>query len=826
MNEDGSSPKYSTQGHGEEWTDAPEAFFLEIKDGNTFYKDGNEWTDLTDDQKAAYIEKYGVNTKTVIWELGENYQLEDDVTYTVVFNIWPSQAAYDLVADLNNGIKVFEAGHDNSITDEERAQVIELTAPTATSRGTYSLRTNTSATVDYKSVKTVNGVVESESASAPITDPKKSMPLTDETISVEKLWHNYLDSRSDADIAGIELMLTADADKYMDLALPIRTTDGEGNVLSTSWRIDDIFIACGLIVDGEVKEPGHDYYVTEQAESASNDTAGYWEVRSDVYRPMVINTTHAFLIKKDTRPSGTEGEDYYVIDGKYYVEEPSAGTMIAVNERLSWLNLVKRVQDLSSDHSANPDEFFTYTITMDQANGNDIYFTVYGDDLAYMSGLNAKTVDGDYRYGEPKTSAEEIQLTDGGVTRTYYRAGDNTPFTLSIKADWSVRFLNLSTGTPYTIVEADNADGFEFVSATTVETLYSGKTEEGRVVAEGYPKTTQSRNVTVEGTINQRNTDYTVTYLNKYEPRDTLTVTKQWVSDSFAAAHGDIAVALFRDADGDGLITSVDYIEDTLRTISTEAGAADTSVTYNNIGSLDTVVVREVTVTEVTEGEGEDAVTTTTVTPVDEGGRLEVSGEMTFGGTESANHYTVTYSQGTAAEGARTDTVTNTPVMTPIELTKIGDWTVDTTLSGVQFRLYSDAECTEELLKDSAGNDIGQEGVITTGTDGRASVGTFMQGTYYLKEVKAADGYYMLTDAIAFTVNADGSVAYSTENANFDATHGAQYGDEEVIGFYISNPSGYVLPSTGGFGADALKYLGLGLILLSWVGLMVKKRRA
>ena len=89
--------------------------------------------------------------------------------------------------------------------------------------------------------------------------------------------------------------------------------------------------------------------------------------------------------------------------------------------------------------------------------------------------------------------------------------------------------------------------------------------------------------------------------------------------------------------------------------------------------------------------------------------------------------------------------------------------------------------------------------MITTDQDGVAFIGTFAMGTYYLKETKTADGYNMLTDPVSFTVNADGTVEYTTENNNFDNSPGATYVSTAVagrVGIYISNPSGAELPMT------------------------------
>ena len=160
-------------------------------------------------------------------------------------------------------------------------------------------------------------------------------------------------------------------------------------------------------------------------------------------------------------------------------------------------------------------------------------------------------------------------------------------------------------------------------------------------------------------------------------------------------------------------------------------------------------------------------------------------------------------------------TITNRQISTPIELTKIGDFTTATTLSGVQFKVFADEDCTTQLLKDSTGADIGTNGLITTGSDGKAAIGSFVEGTYYLQEVKTADGYIILSEAVEFTVNADGTVTYTTGNSSFEGNPGATYETADGIGIYISNPSGAVLPNSGGPGTLFYTLGGLMLIIAS-----------
>ena len=71
-------------------------------DPNSFkhYKNGVEWDPTSEGLNTAH---YNEETGAVEWNLDDNYQLEDNVTYSVSFVVWPSQEAIDIVTDLNNG---------------------------------------------------------------------------------------------------------------------------------------------------------------------------------------------------------------------------------------------------------------------------------------------------------------------------------------------------------------------------------------------------------------------------------------------------------------------------------------------------------------------------------------------------------------------------------------------------------------------------------------------------------------------------------------------------------------------------------------------------
>jgi LPXTG-motif cell wall-anchored protein len=170
-------------------------------------------------------------------------------------------------------------------------------------------------------------------------------------------------------------------------------------------------------------------------------------------------------------------------------------------------------------------------------------------------------------------------------------------------------------------------------------------------------------------------------------------------------------------------------------------------------------------------------------------------------------------------------TITNTQIRTLIQIKKIGDWKPENLLSDTQFKLFSDAACTQQLLTDSTGVPIGTDGIITTDADGVANIGSLIAGTYYLQEVAAAPGYHLLSGVVAFTVNTDGTIEYSTGNTNYDSKYGAVY---EIVegepdsgyGIVINNSSGVELPHTGGIGTNILYFFGTVLTALSSTALI------
>ncbi len=107
---------------------------------------------------------------------------------------------------------------------------------------------------------------------------------------------------------------------------------------------------------------------------------------------------------------------------------------------------------------------------------------------------------------------------------------------------------------------------------------------------------------------------------------------------------------------------------------------------------------------------------------------------------------------------------------------------------------------------------------VVTNDEGAASFTGLDDGTYYLHEIKAPDGYSPLTDAddVAIVVNTTG-VTDPTLTPTVVAQMLTNYA-------HVANTPKSVLPSTGGRGATMLYIAGLALIFVSGAYLVLRKR--
>jgi pilin isopeptide linkage protein len=434
-----------------------------------YYRDGVEWesTDTPAPPAAQFV------NGAVEWDLSSLGVLDDGVKYTVTFDCYPSQYTYDTIARLKNGDLQY-----SELDPEIQKYIVD------NENGTYSLRTNTTATLDWDDTRT-----DDDEASVEYLNPD---PVRTDaaTMSVSKEWENTLDARA---VGSIEMTVLMDNGEFHKVTL----TDPE-------WTADNIYISPGIIKNGQVLPgaEGHDFTFAELGSEQYN-----WELVSPTVHPMLINGTLTMLTLVDGAHPAPSGAQTYTINGKtYYSNGSSSASLDAYNYRRSNLNLTKVV----TGEDAPKDATFPFTLTVNNSKASSgsasdtnsdyyVWFSIY-DTNAGATVMDA-TVSGTGLVG-PSSSG-------------YYYIPSGTAITVEMQAGWNLRFTNLPTGTTYTFAEGNLATGFAFNKAE----LTSGTDSKF------------SGGKTTTGTVENTNTSYVVTYTNDYQLTD-LEITKKWVDNN------------------------------------------------------------------------------------------------------------------------------------------------------------------------------------------------------------------------------------------------------------------------------------------------------
>ena len=414
-----------------------------------------EWTTREADNcgPASYNESSG----TVQWNMGDKFQLEDGVTYIVTFRVWASQDAYDLVANLNNGIKVYAPGQQNSITDKERAQVEEIKAPTATTQGEYALKTNTNEVYATYQRTTKTGDTVVVNTTDPITADYSqgniaTLPLESMKLTVKKEFDDDLTGGSDRETEVILVLHRRNANQtpeavFEPYAIPQAGGQTTANIVlneSNNWTFE-LYVAPGVEVNGEVLEHGYDFTITEPAIDY------HYDLIEEIINPMVVDGTDTFI------------GDGFLIDDEAQVAEYKDEALTAVNRVKSGIDIRKILVD-DAGIVINSNDEFTITGKLLDAEGNP-YTWASGDNVD-NSGAYHKFVpdpEGTFDFDDFGYGAKYSRV----IYKGHFASTDNIEFTL--KPGEFVRFINVPDGCTFEFTEsATMPTGYELNSVTAV----------------------------------------------------------------------------------------------------------------------------------------------------------------------------------------------------------------------------------------------------------------------------------------------------------------------------------------------------------------------
>ncbi len=146
----------------------------------------------------------------------------------------------------------------------------------------------------------------------------------------------------------------------------------------------------------------------------------------------------------------------------------------------------------------------------------------------------------------------------------------------------------------------------------------------------------------------------------------------------------------------------------------------------------------------------------------------------------------------------------------------------NTLISGAEFKIYDAATGGNEIAVVLMDDGVtyrraraDEQGVSIVVNGGKVRVVGFDNGTYYLEETKAPEGYNKLTSRQKFII-ADANLDSVFTNGTYSSGSGV----------HIVNKTGSMLPETGGFGTTMFILIGGFMLLGAGVVLVAKKRFA
>ncbi|MBR2737364.1 MAG: Cna B-type domain-containing protein, partial [Lachnospiraceae bacterium] len=393
----------------------------------------------------------------VVWDLSTIGTLLNGVNYIVTFDVYPSQTAYDLIADLENGAiqysEIEAQGLDEYIKDN--------------GDGTYSLYTNTVENsevtwIDTREEPDEDGNYTEHTNTISRVDP---VPTDADRMDISKLWENGIsdDNRNAEPISLKVAYLDEDSNiAYLEFGYSYVDDEGatqhgvtneidlnEGNSYSTS-----AFVATGLMrthtasgaTTVEILDAGRDYWLVEVGNNSY-----YWDLMAETVHPMVIDGELTTLVKVEyseeadseyqtalaalgtndvaTTGSGDSAKTYYNLhtteDGHAVIYRAlpassgegaaAAASISATNYRRSYIDLTKVVD--AGDFDVPEGTVFPFNVTITDAVGDDVWFSVRDGSANVYDNTIVKTstlvITGARAEGRKLTSGTATQDEDG-----------------------------------------------------------------------------------------------------------------------------------------------------------------------------------------------------------------------------------------------------------------------------------------------------------------------------------------------------------------------------------------------------------------------------
>ncbi len=502
---------------------------------------------------------------SVDWDLSTVGTLLDGVTYSVTFDVYPSQETYDMIADLKNDKYTYDS------LDPEIKKWLKDEG-----NHSYTLETNTGASLSWTDTREENPTQHTQA----FTEELPRVATDAEQMDLEKIW---IGSYKEEQMSPVTLDVMRGTEKAGEITLS-PNEDPEKNFKAS------MYIATGLMrVDEEagtveVLDEGHDYQLKE-----TGDVSYHWDLDFEILHPMIIDGTLTMLKEVDSGdiPAGMGDKEYYSdgsahyykIGDNIYTEGEGSAALTATNVRRSDLNLTKTV----TGDKAPADAEFTFNMTVTDPNGDDVWFSVWNGD-----------------YVDALVSGATKEMKDGEWTGFYY-APSGSSIVVKLKAGDNLRFTNMPIGTTYSFTETDLPEGFLLTTAEQTKTPLDDAEVPDPIEADAPAFDDED---TFTGTIDQGNQSYAVTFTNDYQ-RTEVDVEKVWVdgNDQDGIRPESVQVQLKADGENYGDPATLEANED--------EAALDWAYTFTDLprykadGTEIVYTVEEVTTDVITGTDGE-----------------------------------------------------------------------------------------------------------------------------------------------------------------------------------------------------------------------------
>lgn len=225
----------------------------------------------------------------------------------------------------------------------------------------------------------------------------------------------------------------------------------------------------------------------------------------------------------------------------------------------------------------------------------------------------------------------------------------------------------------------------------------------------------------------------------------------------------------------------------------------------------------------------------------------KLNSKAVIGGDGNCNSVYLEYSNnpnqsGTGDSGNTGKTPEDKVVVFTYELdtTKVDKNDNDKKLKDAKFKLYRGSGEEKQYAQVTSGKlsgwtDAAHATELTSDDNGLFKVAGLDDGTYYLEETVAPDGYNKLTKPITVVISADTTngqnwtdydkTPLTRINVTANGTRGTGNAATGVASITVANAKGNTLPSTGGMGTVLLYVAGIAVFVLAGATLVMALRR-